>query len=166
MGRLRSDRDAAFICSIADEVTELFGTENSSLYRYYGRWPENLSGKDPVWDEPSSTAFFERYDLPCQWFDWNSSDNENPQGRGEEIDATGYVTLNHLKAAGVPVDPGGEYVAVGDVLAVHTGCGGETFFYDIIQTNREGWINSTDKFTGYSLELKRRNKYVPERKVL
>jgi hypothetical protein len=165
MGRLRSGKDAEYFCRVAAEVTELYGTSDAILYRYFGKEDENLTGKDPIWDEPTTTAFFESYPLPIQWFDYASISNASEHGRDQEIDATAYITVTHLVAASVPLDPDKEYVAAGDTLAIHTDCGNERIEYDIIQINRDGWVDSSDVFVGYSIELKRRDKYVPERKT-
>lgn len=169
MGRLRDDREAEYFCSIAQEVTDLFGTDDATLYRFSAREDENLAGKDPLWDEPSETvgtAFYKPFDLPVMWFSWASNIlTVAPMGREEEIDVIAHVTVNHLKQAGVVPDVDGEWIAPGDTLAIHTKCGHETLEYDILQTNREGWINSSDKFVYYELTLKRRAKYEPERKT-
>jgi len=165
MGRLRSGKDAAYFCRVAAEVTELYGAEGI-LYRYFGKEDENLTGKDPIWDEPTTTAYFEPYPLPIQWFDYRSLVDTVEHGQASEIDAVAFLTLAHLIAAGVPIDPDKQYVAVGDTLAIHAaGCGEEKLEYDIIQLNREGWVDSSDNFVGYSVELKRRDRYVPERKT-
>jgi len=165
MGRLRSGKDAAFLCRVTQEVTDLFGQESATLFRHHAREADNLSGKDPIWDEPTTTVKFTGFDLPMMWFDWNATADAVEHGREDYLDATGWITVNHLIAAGVPKDYDGEYVSPGDTIAVHTKCGGERVEYDIIQTNREGWIDSSDKFTQYSLELKRRDKYIPNRKT-
>ena len=165
MGRLRNDRDAALFHRIAGEVSDLFGTADMTLYRYFGAEDDNIARKDPLWDEPTTVAAFEAYKLTGFWFDWNSSNDQTEHGRDEEIDATAYVAVHHLVASGVILDPDLEYVSVGDVLAIHDKCGHGRFDYDILQTNRVGWVNNSDKFTGYNLDLKRRDKYVPERKT-
>ena len=167
MGRLRSGKDAAFLCRVAKEVTDLFGTADGTLFRFSAAEDENLAIKDPLWDEPElgETVAFESFDLPVAWSDWNSSVGVGSLGREDEIDAIGYLTVGHLLAAGVPKDSDGEFVGPGDVLSIHSKCGHEEFQYDILQTNRDGWVDSSDQFTGYQLELKRRDKYLPERKT-
>jgi len=165
MGLLRSGKDASYFCNLAAEVTNLFGAKGI-LYRYHGKEDDNLSGKDPIWDEPTTTAFFEPYPLPIQWYDYRSNTTAVEHGRDEDVDASAFLTLVHMIAAGVPRDPSKEYVAAGDVLAIHTDCGSERVDYDIIQYLRQGWIDNSDNFVGYALELKRRDKYVPQRKTL
>lgn len=165
MGRLRSGKDAALFCRIAAEVVDLYGTTDCTLYRFSAALDENLAGKDPLWDEPKVTPTYEKFKLPCHWFDYNTTANPSEFGRDDEVDATAYISLNHLISAGVPSDENKEYVEPGDILSVHDKCGRETQFYDIIQTNRDGWVDSSDQYTGYNLELKRRAKYVPNRKT-
>jgi hypothetical protein len=165
VGRIRNDREASFFCDRAAEIVDLFGTEDCSLYRAFGEEDFNLDNKDPVWSEPTTTVKYKRYNLPCSWREWNSNVSPTEEGEELEIDAQAYLAVNHLVSNGVIKDNDKEYVAPGDILAIHDKCGHETFFYDILQTNRTGWINSSDKFTGYNLDLKRRDKYVPERKT-
>lgn len=166
MGRLRSCEDTAFIASITSEVTDLFGTDDASLYRYIAAWPENIARKDPVWDEPTSTPAYRKFDLPLMWFDWQSTDQASELGLESEVDVSScYLALNHLIAAGVPQDQDMDYVSAGDVIEIHNKCGHQKLTYDIIEADRDGWINSTDQFTQYRCVLKRRQKYEPERKL-
>ena len=74
-----------------------------------------------------------------------------------------YVAVNHLLKALVSRDANNELVAEGDVIKIHSR--GEWREYDIIQVSRTGWINDTDKFTGYELDVVRRDKYTPDRKT-
>lgn len=166
MGRLRSCEDADFIASITSEVTDLFGTDDASLYRYSAASAANIARKDPIWDEPTTTVAYVKFNLPVMWFDWNSTDNASDSGDDVELDATAYISLNHLKAAGVPVDHDLDYVNAGDILVIHNKCGHQALYFDIVQTNRDGWINSTSLFTQYKLDLKQRQKYDPERKLV
>jgi hypothetical protein len=167
MGRLRSCEDSHLIAKITAEVTELFGTDDAALYRYIAVWTENINRKDPVWGEPTSTPAYKRFDLPVHWFDWASIENASELGLEQEIEiSTAYIALNHLLAAGVPIDQDGDYVAPGDILSLHNKCGHVTTSYDILTVDRDGWINSTDQFTQYKLSLKRRQKYEPERKLV
>lgn len=165
MGRLRSCEDADYIASITSEVTDLFGTDDAALYRFSAVWPENINRKDPVWDEPTSTPAYGKFNLPVMWFDWTSTDMASEIGDDIEIDATAYISINHLMEAGVPLDQDSDYVSAGDILEIHNKCGHQKLTYDIVQADRDGWINSTDRFTQYKCLLKRRQKYEPERKL-
>lgn len=165
MGRLRSCEDTDFIASITDEVTELFGVEDAGLYRYSAVWPENIARKDPLWDEPNTTPAYKLFNVPLMWFDWASVDSASEFGDDSEIDASAYISRNHLISAGVPPDHDLDYVNAGDILVIHNKCGHQKLYYDIVQSDRDGWINSTDQFTQYKLQLKRRQKYDPERKL-
>lgn len=165
MGRLRGGNEAAYFQKIAAEVTELFGTLDCSLYRHYGAEDTNLALKDPVWDEPSTTPAYKKYDLPCSWFGQDSLVDASEFGRDITQSSRAYLALLHLIQAGAPLDQSNDYVETGDILAIHNRCGHEVEIYDIIQVVRAGWVNSSDQFTGYDLELKRRDKYVPERKT-
>lgn len=166
MGRLRSCEDAAYIASIASEVTDLFGTDDAALYRYIAVWPENIARKDPVWDEPTSTPAYKKFQLPVMWFDWASLEDASELGLESALEISQcYLALNHLIGAGVPQDQDGDYVAPGDIIELHNKCGHRKETYDVITVDRDGWINSTDQFTQYRCSLKRRQKYEPERKL-
>ena len=165
MGRLRSCEDADFIASITSEVTELFGTDDASLYRYSAAAAENIARKDPIWDEPTTTPAYKKFDVPVMWFDWSSNDLASESGDDSEVDAVAYISKNHLIGAGVPLDHDQDYVNVGDILVLHNKCGQQPFYFDIVQTDRDGWINSSADFTQYKMDLRRRQKYEPERKL-
>ena len=165
MGRLRSCEDADFIASITSEVTELFGTDDASLYRFSAVWPENIARKDPIWDEPTTTPAYQKFNVPVMWFDWSTNDAASENGIDSETDAVAYISKNHLIGAGVPLDHELDYVNAGDILVLHNKCGQQALAFDIVQTDRDGWINSTGDWTQYKLDLKRRQKYEPERKL-
>lgn len=165
MGRLRGDKDAANFLRVAAEVTALFGASDCTLYRHFGAQNENIAIKDPVWDEPSTTPVYKAYDLPCSWFGMDNVTDASEMGRDETQSSRAYIALLHLIEAGVTRDESKDYVDTGDILSIHSRCGHETQVYDIVQVTRSGWVNASDKFTGYDLEVKRRLKYVPERKT-
>jgi len=165
MGRLRSCEDAEFIASITSEVTELFGTDDASLYRFSAVAAENIARKDPIWDEPTTTPAYQKFNVPVMWFDWSTNDAASENGIDSETDAVAYISKNHLIGAGVPLDHELDYVNAGDILVLHNKCGQQALTFDIVQTDRDGWINSTGDWTQYKLDLKRRQKYEPERKL-
>lgn len=165
MGRLRASEDAAFIASFAAEVNELVGTDDCTLYRYMAAWPQNIANKDPLWDEPEGLPYYEEFKMPMMIQDFTNNDAASDFGVESDNEATGFIALEHLKRFNVPLDHSGDYVNIGDVIGIFDRCGHETTYYDVINTNREGRINATDAFTGYSLSLTRKQKYVPERKL-
>lgn len=161
MGRLRGDYEAPLFRSIAEEVTDLFGVGDAYIYRFSSA--DNLSVKDPLWSEPMTTARFTKYPIKLNFSDYSDSTDSDEAGRDAYLDVNVYIALNHLIKAQVPRDAEGEYVTEGDVVGFHWR--GEYVEVDVIAANRDGWVNDSDQFTGYTLTCKRRDKYVTERKT-
>lgn len=161
MGRLRNDREAPLFRGVAEEVVDLFGVPDAYLFRFSSA--DNLSNKDPLWSEPSTTARFTRYPIKVSYSDYDDSTDADDAGRDMTLDVNLYVSLNHLLKAQVPKDGDGDYVTEGDVVGFHWR--GEYIEADVLVANHDGWVNDTDSFTGYTLTCKRRDKYVTERKT-
>jgi hypothetical protein len=165
MGTLRDSEDLNYIKGITEEVTNLFGT-TATLYRLIAA--DNETIRDPLYDEPSSshTVQYHPYVVQCMFFDYNDTPFVTPEGLYSEVTSRGHITREHLVKANVMPDHLGDFISEGDVLQVHNSPEFGTIAYDIIQTTREGWVNDTGWFTGYSFSLKRSTKFIPERKNL
>jgi len=162
VGRLRGDYEAPLMRSVAEEVNDLFGVNRDS---YLFRWSpaNNNTIKDPLWDEPTSTARFVRYPIQVHYSEYDRTTESDDSGRDRSLDVSIYISLNHLIKAQVPKDAEGESVAPGDVVGFHWR--GEYVEVDVIEAKRDGWVNDSDSFVGYRLDCKRRDKYVSERKT-
>lgn len=161
MGRLRGDYEAPLMRGVAEEVVDLFGVPDAFLFRFSSA--DNLSNKDPLWSEPSTTARFTRYPIRLSFSDYTGATDADDGGRDMSLEVGIYLALNHLLKAQVPKDGEGEYVTEGDVIGFHQR--GVYVEVDVLSVEHDGWVNDTDSFTGYTLQCKRRDKYVTERKT-
>lgn len=164
MGSLRHDEDRDYIQGVTEEVTDLFGT---TVILYKIASIANTSIKDPLYDEPSckESPQYNSFTIKGFFFQYNDTPFVTPEGLYSESTAQGHVTFNHLEEAGVMPDPiTGERLSEGDVIEFHPSPAYGRIIYDIIQTTKDGWINDSGRYTGYTFSMKRSTKYVPERK--
>lgn len=161
MGRIRDDYEHPLLRSMAEEIVDLFGVDDAYLYRWEAA--DNLSIKDPLWDEPTTTAAFKRFTLKVRFSDYQGTEEPSDQGREIETDCSIYISVNHLMKAHVPLDHYGDWVVEGDVVGLHFR--GEYTEFDLVSVERDGFVNDSDKFTGYVCQGKRREKYIADRKT-
>jgi len=164
MGTLRGNEDRNYLKGVAEEVTNLFGAD-AILYRFSK--VDNTNNRDPLYDEPSCghSVKYLPYPLKAFFFQYNDTPFVTPEGSYFETTAQGHICFQHLEAAGVLPDDLGERVSEGDVICYHPSDYGN-IYYDIIQTTKDGWVNDTGYYAGYTFSLKRSTKFVPERKQL
>lgn len=161
MGRLRDDYEEPLFQCVAEEVVDLFGMEDVVLYRH--AVVDQTGITDPLWGEPSTQLRFSEFKIQAMFMDYQEDMEVSEAGEHQEWRNRLYVDLNHLIKALVPRDANNEFIAEGDVIKIHAR--GEWREYDILQVSRTGWINDSDKFTGYELDVARRDKFLPERKT-
>ena len=162
MGSLRHDEDAAYMHSIAEEVVDLFGTDDAVLYRFAPA--DNITTRDPLYDEPveGETVHYKPFRTKAMFFSFTNNPFASEAGFYQETLTEGYVARKHLIGAGVLEDKDKELIAEGDVIEFHSRSQGR-IFYNIVQSTRTGFINDAGNYTGYQLSLKRTTKFVPER---
>lgn len=161
MGRLRNDYERPLFMGVSEEVVDLFGVDDVAFFRFSSA--DNISGRDPLYDEPTTTVQYKQYTIKCLVTEKTDDADPTEFGTEHSYGSSIYVALNHLIKAQVTPDLSGDYVSEGDVIGINVR--GEYFEFDIINADRDGWINDSDKFVGYNLECKRRDKYVSQRKT-
>lgn len=161
MGRLRDDYECALFNSVSEEVVDLFGIDGAKLYKYLPA--DNITNRDPLWDEPSPHVRYKVFEVKCMFLDYHDAPNESPEGFHTNFENKIYIALNHLLKAGVASDLDNEYISEGDMIFVFDGK--REFYYDVLNVDRTGWINDTSQFTGYELDVKRNGTFAPERKI-
>lgn len=159
MGRLRGCEEQPLFQDISEEVVDLFGVDDVLLFRYSS--VDQSPVTDPLWNEPTTTVRFKPYKIKALYTDYQN--DNNPSEIGEDTVYTNFIwlSLNHLIKAGVKKDSQNEYVSEGDAIRLFYK--GDTIEYFIIRAQRTGFINDTEHPTGYTLDVKRNLKYVPER---
>jgi len=162
MGRLRDGYENPLFQHYSSEIVDLYGTDEVILYRFDEALSDSVA--DPLWDEYAPAPKYRAFKIKGFRFDISRDGSTNsPHGKNTEIDVTSTISRNHLDHAGVPTDVDGRMVREGDVLLFHER--GDTFYYDIIGTNRKGHVNNTDSWTYVECTMKRREKFTPERKL-
>lgn len=162
MGRLRDDYENPLFQNTSEEFVDLFGVDDVRFFRFSAA--DNISGRDPLYDEPTTTVQYIEFKIKCLVTEKTDGADPTPVGQDLDHGATIYVALNHLIKAQVPPDLQGDYIAEGDVIGINYR--GEYFEFDIIVCDREGWLNNSDKFVGYTLDCKRKEQYVSQRKTV
>ena len=163
MGRLRHDEDYGYLKSISEEVVDLFGVD-AIIHKHFQA--DQTATRDPLWDEPAQGEGIQRvaYKIKMHFFDYDENPQSGENGFYYEVDAKGYVCLQHLIDAGIERDPTGDYIAEGDIIEVHKGTW-NAIAYDVINTTKAGWVNTSHQFTGYNLALKVNSRFKPERQI-
>jgi len=164
MGTLRDEEDRNYIQGITEEVTDLFGTM-AILHKIDAAG--NVIIRDPIYDEPvcKESPKYNSFLIKAFFFTYQDTPFVTSEGLYSETTASGHVTFNHLEQAGVLPDPiTGERLSEGDIIELHPNPLYGRIIFDIIQTTKDGWINDTGRYTGYTFTLKRSTKFVPERK--
>jgi hypothetical protein len=164
MGTFRDEEDRNFIQGVTEEVTNLFGT-NAILHKINAIG--NVAIKDPLYDEPTcgDSPQYISFVIKAFFFAYQDTPFVTSEGLYSEATASGHVTFNHLEQAGVTPDPiTSERLSEGDVIELHPDPQYGRIVFDIIQTTKDGFINDTGRYTGYTFTMKRSTKYPPERK--
>lgn len=162
MGRLRDGYESPLFHGIAAEFVELFGTEDVALWKFSEA--DSESSNDPLWDEYNPGPKYRRYNVMGMRTDQTrSQDTDSPNGLNPEFDATLHIARKHLDQSNVPFDVYGSQVAAGDVIMMFEK--GDVQYYDILRVSRAGFVNNTDDWTSVECELKRRDKFTPNRKL-
>lgn len=146
---------------MVEEIVDLYGIDDAVLYRWSAA--DNLTNKDPLYSEPTTTPQYKPFKTKCHRLDPDQDTPSDPEGRDENYSAKLFMALNHLLQAHIPPDDQGDYVNVGDVLLLYIKT--VPIHYDIVKTNKSGYINDTSRFSGYDLTCVRREKFSPERKL-
>lgn len=162
MGTLRDATENELFQDYSSEMSELFGDTDVQLWRLNEGKSEN--NNDPLWDEYAPHPLYDKFELigffqqPERTFETDSPNPLNP-----ETDTLFTVARDHLDKKAVPHDVFGFQIRAGDVIQNHSI--GDVIFYDILNVNRRGWVNNSDQWTFLECELKRRDKFSPERKL-
>lgn len=118
--------------------------------------------RDGTYDEPfvqidSLWEFDEPVGIKCIIQEWSETKEATDRGMDSRLEARGWLSRKH--ADDLDVDP-----KEGDVIVVWQQREGTGGAWDIIQVNEDGFIGNQPIPTQFVLDLRRRTKYVPERK--
>lgn len=143
--------------SVNSEVQELVGINAD-----YFRISKTESTRHRTYDEPNVTEgqaweFAEPVTITCIIQEWAEIKDAGDRGLEQRFEARCWLSRKMMDDA--KIDP-----QEGDVIVVwgeRPGVGGG---WDIIQVNEEGFLGNNPVPTQFVLDLRRRDRYIPERK--
>jgi hypothetical protein len=162
MGRLRNGYESELFLGVAEEVVDLFGMDEVILYRLdrASACPEY----NGVYGEISGDRKFIAYKTRAHYQEITDEFQVSERGETDIYNSTVFFALRHLIGAGIPRDDSREYMQEGDIVIFFWR--GERIAFDIIDVKREGYINNSDTFVGYTCQVKRNSSFIPERNSL
>jgi len=182
MARVYYDEDATYLRSLEEERIELVGPTCEYYTLNRGKHVDALYGEptnDPLYGGeadrgdpsisteawnfcPDITEGEEPITFPVA-IEYQEADNRTPmvqtEGFMHEYDAIVSMSRNHWECAWIDTACAGREPKEGDVLYLF----GE--WWDVVKAGRSGYILDSPDFVGYRLELRKRTKYTPDRKV-
>jgi hypothetical protein len=148
-----------FFDKLAKEYAEKFGTKVRLIL-----FDKEKSTIDPIYDEPTKTVTRVVENLPAIVVELVpiSTVEAREEGLKNEKDTTIHFTRAHLEET---KDTNGVALGLSDVPegAIVEVYGSQ---YDIIQSNREGFLNNVNKWLRVVCTLKRRSEFFPDRRQL
>ncbi len=149
--------------AIAQEPAKLSGIE----FRLYSvRRAKNLH---PLYREPSNGGFEWEFHGPWEMmgaFEFDQGNDIDPEVSSEGLQKTSnavlYIARKELEDVLAPVPKIGDVIDLWDRQPF----GSEFQFWDITKANPDGNIMTSEAYVQYRLELKRRSRFEPGRKVL
>jgi hypothetical protein len=136
-------------------------------------WPQTIKTKgvqavDPVYGSPVESEEFSSHDEPVitlGYVEFNPEGDivETPMDFGLRVTQEARMTTPYLHYRANDIDPPKR----GD-LVEFWGDSWEEFgvFYDVTKVVPDGYVNSSSYFVQYKMELRRREDYLPERRLL
>lgn len=162
MGRLRNGYESELFLGVAEEVVDLFGMEEVILYRLD---PDGICADySGVYGEVTTDRQYKAYKTKAHYQEITDDFQISEMGETNIYNSTVFFALRHLKGSGVPVDETREYIGEGDFVIFFWR--GERIAFDVIDVKREGYVNNSDTFVGYTCQVKRNTRFVPERNTL
>lgn len=163
MGRLRDGFENPLFQHYGSEIVDLYGNDDMILFRYDEEASkENI---DPLWKEYAPNAKYVGYKVKGFLTEFTrETSTASPHGKDTEFDAKVTISREHLDKSGVPKDIDGQMVREGDILLINEL--GDAYYFDLLNVERKGYVNQSDQWLFLDLTCKRREKYVPERKLL
>jgi hypothetical protein len=175
MGSLLNGKERAFFDSVNQEIVRLAGTDDPVLWKFYKSLPASLAtvaNSDCLYEEPvaGSKNYISYKGTPTVPL---LVSFEQPT-RTEEAGDNGLVTRfesritiprSNLEQLKIPVDDLSNHIGVGDIIQVWSKSK-HSWYFEVINVERDGFENDSDVWTQYSLECVRNENFVPEKKII
>lgn len=151
--------------TIAQEINQIAGT----TIDYYPLDPTKV--RDPLYDEPEVRTFLGPFRLKGI-AEWPSSTPEmREEGFKQTFEATFYIARVEFDAHGALYPNEGDVFRIWDnpyfnAQAVNNeSIPGAGYYFDAVDVDEQGHINDTPEFTGFSIGVRRRTEFTPERRI-
>ncbi len=150
---LYGERDKAYFQRLDDENIKRAGSEINYFSLNRGR------NVDPLYDEPMGWSYIE-FCLVAGHIEFQEVDGRDVSVRdeGEEVIIEAKINISKIEWNGK--SPVKRIPKAGDVMEV------QEQFWDIVKGNSAGNAIDRPDFTGYQLELRKRLKFIAQRKVM
>jgi hypothetical protein len=158
--------EAFLFDTVAQEINQIAGTEMD----FYPLDPTRV--RDPLYDEPAQRVFLGPFRLKG-YADWPSSTPEvREEGFKSTFEATFYIARKALDDIGAPYPNEGDVFRIWDNPYFNTNAAtnnepipGAGYYFDAVDVDDQGHINDTAYFTGFSINVRRRTEFTPERRL-
>lgn len=168
MGTLLGGIEKPLFDNIALEVVTLAGTDSPILWKFAERVGNAVSGYiDCLYEEP---GFGSKHYIPFRVLCYfEAKDRTTEVGDDGMVGSTaGRITFvrKNLETARVPMDENANHISEGDIIQLWSQNRLRTWYFDIINVNRDGWQNDSDNYTLYVADVVRNDSFIPERKIV
>lgn len=174
MGTLLNGSEQKFFDNVALEVLTLAGTPDPVLWKFFSVLPStpisSVSGQiDCIYSDPvSGSKHYLAYSkgLMCYFEKPDSLFDATDQGLTEKNEGRMWLARKNLEALKVPLDVEGDHVTAGDIIQLWSKNKIRTWYFEVVQVEREGFENDSDVFTHYACNVVRNHNFKPERKIV
>lgn len=181
MGSLLNSKEQRLFDSIALEVLTLAGTPTPVLWKFsktgFATAGElsSVSGMiDCLYEEPrvpsllpstSKLEMYKPYNVLCYFERPNSIVETSEQGLVDRTEVKFWFSRLDLENKKVPTSGKGEHVDVGDVVQLWSSYTKKTWYFEVINVERDGFEHDSEVWTHYECSAIRNESFSPERKV-
>ncbi len=170
MGILLDGSEHALFDGIAEEVMTLAGTNCPVLWKLSQKIISSVSGAtDCLYEEPvaGQKLYVPYRNILCFYEAKNKNSDVGDEGLIERVEGVVHFVRADLEKHKVPLDPQNkDHVVEGDIIQLWANNKLRTWYFKIVQVNRDGWQNDSDVFTHYSCDVVRNLSFTPEEQIV
>lgn len=169
MGTLLDGSEFRLFDGIAEEVMRLAGTSCPVLWKLSEKIVSSVSGvTDCLYEEPvaGKKIYIPYRDILC-FFDAKEKNSDvGDEGLIERFEGRVFFVRADLEKHKVPLNDNKDHISEGDIIQLWANNKLRTWYFKIVQVNRDGWQNDSDVFTHYSCDVVRNVSFTPEEQIV
>lgn len=165
MGTLLGGREKFLFDRRNIEVLRLAGTQKTILWAFTSH---SVSGDaDCLYEEPiQGSQHYFPFKVLC-WFEQPSQSAESTEeGRSNVVDGIVYFSRKDLENRKVPLDAENHHVRVGDIVQLFSHDKVRTWYLQVKNVERDGFVNDSEFWTQYKCEVIKYDQFEPERLIV